>query len=197
MTRQLRGPIRSCSGQSLLEMAILMPFLLLLVFGVVDMGHLLLNQHVVTKLAREGSNLTSRNTTLEDAAAALTTMSTRPVDFSSNSRVILSVLKRGATTGTANYDRIFLYQRHHVGTLAATSRLTMAGTGSFMGPPDYQAANADTNAGLQVTNVPADLIAPKGGMIYVTEIFTTHSALGPLAVFGVTLPSTLYSIAYF
>jgi hypothetical protein len=34
-------------------------------------------------------------------------------------------------------------------------------------------------------------------MIYVTEIYTTHEALGPLAVFGVTLPSTLYSIAYF
>ena len=197
MIRRTHVRVRGCRGQSLLEMALVMPFLLLLGFGVVDMGHLLLNQHLVTKLAREGSNLTSRNTSLEDAVAALTTMSARPVDFSSHSRVILSVLKRGATTGTANYDRIFLYQRHAYGPLAAQSKLSTVGAGSFAGPPDYQAANADNDVGLQVTNVPANLIAPRGGMIYVTEIYTTHDALGPLAVFGVTLPSTLYSIAYF
>ena len=37
----------------------------------------------------------------------------------------------------------------------------------------------------------------RGGLVYVTEIFTTHNLLTPLDRFGVTVPNTLYSIAYF
>ncbi len=184
-------------GQSLVEFALLAPLLLLLVLGVVDTGYLLLNQHVVTKLAREGSNLISRNTSLEDAVDTLASMSARPVDFGTRSRVIFSVLKRGATVGTPNYGRIILYQRTEHGVLARTSRLATLGTGSFGGAPDYIAASSDSDASLRVTNVPADLIVPKGGMIYITEVFTTHAALSPLARFGIDMPSTLYSIAYF
>ena len=34
-------------------------------------------------------------------------------------------------------------------------------------------------------------------MIYVTEIYTKHVLLTPLDRFGITVPQTLYSIAYF
>jgi hypothetical protein len=127
----------------------------------------------------------------------MTSMSARPVDFSTRSKVIFSVLKKGATTGTANYDQIFLYQRHEYGSLANGSKLATRGGGTFSGPPDYQAANADSNTGLQVTNVPANLITSRGGMVYVTEIYTTHQLLTPIANWGVSIPTTLYSIAYF
>ena len=36
-----------------------------------------------------------------------------------------------------------------------------------------------------------------GGMLYVTEIYTRHPLITPFDRFGVQLPSTLYSIAYF
>jgi hypothetical protein len=186
-----------CRGNAIVEMTVVLPFLLLLTFGVVDLGYLLLDHHVVSKLAREGSNLISRNTSIQDAVTALSTMSARPVDLGTRSKVIFSVLKKGVTTGTANYDRIFLYQRHEYGPLSASSKLSMSGGGSFGGPPEYVAANSDNNPGLQVTNVPANLIQPRGGMIYVTEIFTTHDVLTPLGNFGVPIPTTLYSIAYF
>jgi len=190
---------RTCDsrGQSLIEFSILLPFLVMLAFGVSEMGWLLLDQHVVTKLAREGSNLISRNTTIQDAETALGTMSARPVNFGTSSKVIFSVLKKGATTGTANYDRIFLYQRHEYGAISGVSKLTTSGSGAFGSAPDYIAANSDNNTGLQVTNVASDLIAPRGGMVYVTEIFTTHSLLTPVNRFGIIVPTTLYSIAYF
>jgi hypothetical protein len=75
--------------------------------------------------------------------------------------------------------------------------LTTAGTGSFGPAPDYQAVNSDTNTGLRVTNVPANLIAVRGGMLYVTEIYTRHTLITPLERFGISVPQTLYSIAYF
>jgi hypothetical protein len=189
--------LRSATGQSLVEMAVVMPFMLLIALGVVEVSYFLLDQHVVTRIAREGSNLISRDVTLEDARNGLKSMSTRPVDLTNGSKVILTVLKRGATTGTANYDRIHVYAQHEYGTLGNTSKLTMRGGGSFGGPPNYEAANADNNAGLQVTNVPADLVGARGGMIYVTEVFTTHALITPFERFGFRLPTTLYSIAYF
>jgi hypothetical protein len=193
----LRKRLADSRGQSLVEFALVLPFLLLLAFGVVDIGYLLLDQHVVAKLAREGSNLISRDTTLGDAVGALKSMTSPPVDFDSRSSVVFSVLKKGATVGTGNYDRIFLYQRHSSGAMAAASRLALAGSGSFGGPPYYQAVDSDNATGLRVTNVPANLIVPRGGTIYVTEIFTTHDLLTPLGSFGVPVPTTLYSIAYF
>ena len=63
--------------------------------------------------------------------------------------------------------------------------------------PDYQAANSDTDTRLQLTNLPANLIASPGDMVYITEIFTTHVLITPLDRLGITLPQTLYSIAYF
>ena len=106
-----------------------MPLVLVVALGVVEFGYALLDQHVVTKLTREGSNLISRDTTIDDAVTAMRSMSTRPVDFTTRSRMIFSVLKKGSTTGTANYDQVILYQRHEYGSLAGTQRAAHARRG--------------------------------------------------------------------
>jgi hypothetical protein len=185
----------SARGQGILEFAIVLPLVLILVLGVVEISYALLDQHIVTKLTREGSNLISRNTSLTDAGAVMRTMSTRPVDFSSSSHIIFSVVKKGATTGTANIDKDILYQRYEFGPLTAVSTLQTLGTGAFTGP-DYTALNSDTDTRLQITNLPTGLVA-SGGMIYITEIYSTHALITPLDRFGITVPPTLYSIAYF
>jgi hypothetical protein len=190
--------LRSCRGQSLLEFALVMPVVLLVALGVIEFGYALLDQHVVTRLTREGSNLISRFTTIEDAETALATMSTRPVNFGTNSKVIFSVLKKGATVGTTNYNQVILYQRHEYGSLGGvSSTLQTRGSGSFRGAPDYQANNSDTDSNLQVFPLPANINLATGGFLYVTEVFTEHTPLTPIGNFGITLPNQLYSIAYF
>jgi Flp pilus assembly protein TadG len=193
-----RARLRDSSGQSLMEFALTLPLMLLVVLGIVELGFGLFDKHVITRLTREGANMISRNTTLEDARNVLVTMSTRPVNFDDGtSKLILSVLRRGNTAGTANNNQLFLYQRHVYGTAAGTSAVQMAGSGSFGGPPDYQAANADNNPGLRLVNPPAGLAGVPGSMIYVAEIYTTHTAITPLGNFGVTVPTRLYAISYF
>jgi Flp pilus assembly protein TadG len=190
--------MRREQGQSIVEFALTLPLLVLLVLGVLELSSALLDQHVVTRLAREGSNLISRDTSLQDAGVAMRTMVSRPINFNSGSTAIFSVIKRGATTGTVNFDKLILYQRYTFGTLSGVSSfLQTRGSGSFAGPPNYEASNSDNNANLQVTNVPANLVAVKGAMIYITEIFTQHNLITPLNNFGVTVPTTLYSVAYF
>ena len=188
---------KDSSGQSVIEFAIVMPLVCLLVLGVVEVGYALLDQQVVTKLTREGSNLISRNSTLQDATTALRTMATRPVDFNNGSKMIFSVLKRGATAGTPNYQKIILYQRTQYGNGTGSSKLNTAGNGSFGGAPDYVANNSDTDTRLQITNVPNNLITVDGALMYVTEVYTRHALITPFDRFGVTVPQNLYSIAYF
>jgi Flp pilus assembly protein TadG len=188
---------RNASGQSLLEFAIVMPVVCVLALGVVEVGWGLLDAHIVTRLAREGSNLISRDTTLQDATSAMRGMNTRPVNFDAGSKVIFSVIKNVATTTAPNFNKPVLYQRFEYGSFPQSSKLTLSGSGSFGPAPEYQAVNSDTNTGLQVTNLPANVGTTLGGMVYVTEIFSPHAMITPFNSFGFTMPASLYSIAYF
>lgn len=191
-----RQTMRGAKGQSILEFTIVLPLILLLLLGSVEVGYLVLDQQAVTRMTREGSNLISRNVTIADAATAMRTMAVRPVDFTTDSKIIFSVVKRGATAGTANYDKLFLYQRYQYGVFPASSKLQNSG-GSFGGAPDYEAINPDTNAALRITNLPLTLVPVRGGLVYVTELFNRHQLIAPFDRLGVGLPETLYSIAYF
>jgi hypothetical protein len=188
-------PARSEDGQSLIEFALVLPFLLLLALGVIELSYALLDMHVVTSFSREGSNLISRNTSLQDTVNAMRQMSFRPVNLDDgSSKIILSVVKRVNTIGAGNYDKDILYQRLEYGSLPAASKLA-GGDGAFGPGPDYQALDADNDTGLRITNLPI-VLAP-GGMLYVTEVFTRHTLIAPLDRFGVSVPNQLYSIAYF
>ena len=78
MTRQAfstrRQRIAAERGQSLVEFAIVLPLLVVLALGVIEVSWALLDNHVLTKLSREGSNLISRDTSLQDAATAMRSM---------------------------------------------------------------------------------------------------------------------------
>ena len=185
------------AGQSLVEFAVVLPLLLLIVLGVVETGYMLLDQHIVSKLSREGSNLISRDSAIQDAVTAIREMSGAPINFDDGtSKVIFSIIKSGGVPGTANYKKAFLYQRHEYGTFPGQSRLSASG-GAFSGSPDYRAVNPDTDSRLQIVNCPPTLLSGPGSMAYVTEIFSRHTLITPLDRLGIRLPTSLYSIAYF
>jgi len=192
----IRLRLRDARGTALVEFSLVVPLILVLCLGVVEVSYALLDQHVVTKLTREGSNLISRNSSLQDAATALRSMSSRPVDFNASARMILSVVKNVNTVGAANFGKPVLYQRYEFGGLAASSALQTAGAGAFGGAPDYQAANSDNDVSLQVVNLAPNLVLP-GGLLYITEIYSTHQLITPFDRFGIQVPDKLYSIAYF
>jgi hypothetical protein len=185
------------SGQTLLEAALVAPLLILLAMGVVELGFEMRNQHNVNVLSREGSNLISRSTTLADAATVLTSEQNGTVNFSTNSQMIFSVIERGATVGSANYNSLILYQRYSTGGASYASKILTKGTGTFGGAPDYQAANADTDTSLEVTNAPAGVAAEIGALSYVTEIFSANTLMTALANWGITVPTEIYSVSYF
>lgn len=195
--RMRRAPLQAASGQTIIEMAFVLPVLLVVSLGVVELSYALLHQHVISRITREGANLISRDVTLLDASNALKTMSAAPVNFANGSQLVLSVLKKGSTVGTANYDKVVLYQRYAIGTLGTPSTLTTAGPAPVGPAPDFLTSNTDTNVNLRISNLPANVDVTRGGLLYVAEVFTQHAPLTPLNQFGVATPPTLRSIAYF
>ena len=193
----LRRISRGEEGQSMVEMAFILPILVVTALAVVEVSYALLDQHIVSKLSREGSNLISRDVALADAGTAMRTMTTRPVNFDVGSRLVFSVLKKVATGGSANFDRIVLYQRYEMGALAASSAIRTSGNGSFGAGPDYIAVNSDNDARLRVVGLPGNIDLTRGNLLYVTEVFTRHPLITPVDRFGISVPDTLYSIAYF
>jgi hypothetical protein len=188
--------LRDARGQSMVEMAMLMPFIVTLVLGVIETSYALLDHHVVTKMSREGANLISRDATLDAAFTAMQNMSTRPVDFNSRSRLILSVVKRPSTGTNKGFD--ILYQRHEFGAAVGSgSKLASSAGPSAFGPaPDYIANNSDNATILRISNLPSDF-QPEGNFTYVAEVYSTHPLITPFDRFGISIPTTLYSVAYF
>ena len=189
--------LRSSRGQSIVEFAICLPLLVLITLGVVETSQALMSQHVITKMAREGSNMISRETELTDAGTALQNMSANPAEFNANTYVVFSVLMRSASG--SNNGQLVLYQRYAIGNSSLGSS-HLNGSGTFNAANDYTAANPNNNTGLRVTNAPPNIASVPGGLIYVTEIFTAYDAstpIGNLAEFGIPVPTVLYSVAYF
>jgi hypothetical protein len=188
---------RDVGGQSLIEAGLVIPVVFFIAIGITELGVALRNQVVVSALAREGSNLISRDVSLEQAATVLETMANGPINLDGNTRVIFSVIKRGASEGTTNFDQLVLYQRFEFGDGPGESRLSTRGAGTFGDAPNYEAEDSDNDSDLQVTNAPAGIVTSVGGLVYVTEVITVHTPFTPLTNFGVTGPTELYSIAYF
>ena len=198
-TASFRRRAAGASGQSMIEMAMILPLIVTLVLGMIELSYALLDQHVVTKMTREGANLISRDASIDDAFAALQAMATRPIDFSTRTKVIFTVIKNISTTGAPNYNKNIVYQRAIKGAtgVGQNSLVTCSCSGSFGSGPDYSAPNPETDTSLQVTGgLPANSLS-LGGYMYVTEIYTSHPLITPFDRFGIAVPSTLYSIAYF
>ena len=195
--RTRRASLQAASGQTIIEMAFVLPVLLVVSLGVVELSYALLHQHVISRITREGANLISRDVTLLDASNALKTMSAAPVSFANGSQLVLSVLKKGSTVGSANFDKVVLYQRYAIGTLGTPSTLSTTGPAPVGPAPDFLTSNTDTNMNLRISNLPANVDVTRGGLLYVAEVFTQHAPLTPVNQFGVVTPQMLRSIAYF
>ena len=61
-TTSINKILRSKKGQSLIELTLITPLMLLLVFGVVEVGSVISTYLTITHTTREGANLTSRGT---------------------------------------------------------------------------------------------------------------------------------------
>ena len=183
-------------GQSLVEFAMVLPLVLVLALGIIEVSYALFENHLIIKLAREGANLISRGTKLGEAETSLLAATTAPVAFNAKGKLVLSVIKLG--DAGANLNQPIISQRRVVGTLSANSVLGNPPTSSYSGAPDYTAVNPNNDSSIRIAGaLPNGLTLAAGESVYVTEVYTRHDFITPFQNFGVTLPTNLYASAYF
>ena len=168
-----KTPIRfkQCSGQALVEFALISVLLLSLLFGLIDFGRAILVRQVMVNLSREGANLASRGTSFADTLNALVA-SAHPLVIDQKGFLILTTVSRdndGNLTITAQQSR---------GGTSVSSKVGQIGGGGV--------------------TLPNNSVPAPNQTLTVSEVFYTYEAWTPIGkLVGSSMPTTLYDAAYF
>ncbi|MCS7048282.1 MAG: pilus assembly protein [Verrucomicrobiae bacterium] len=161
------------SGQALIEFVFVGIFMLLLVFGLVDFGRALMMRQILVAVSREGANLASRGTSLEDTINAVS-ISAQPLNLLTNGYVIVTAVQRQSNGALRIADQ------RKAGALPHPSRV-----GNTIGGP----------ATLPPTSAE---VPPRGRTLYVVEVTHRYTPITPIGrLLGTVLPTQLTDVAYF
>lgn len=174
---KLLGRVR---GQAAAEFAVVSPLLLILICGAIDFGRALNDVQVMADLTRQGSNLASRGTPLNESNAAVVSGESG-LDLVHHGEVIsTSVTNENGTYKISGQDTS---TADGLTTLSATSKV---GTG--------------VGATATLPTAAQNAIPQNGQTVFITEVFYTFTPATPIGALTqnvISMPSTLYDSAYF
>jgi len=84
-------------GVALVELALLLPILVVLAFGVIDLGRLIHARLVVTNVSREGGSLASRDIQTGNNLITMLQSSAAPFNLQTQGRIYVTKIKAGMT----------------------------------------------------------------------------------------------------
>ena len=170
-TRSLpRRLLRDASGQEIIELVLVTPILLIVLFGTIELGHAFDVAHALTDLAREGANIASRGAAL-DTVLDVTLRNGGTVDLTDKGGVVVSEV----TVQSDGTPRI----------------VDQVSGGSEVRASRYGIVN-DPAAGL------GSLGLSVGRTVYIVEVFFSYDPLTPLGqIVPDVVPSVIYDRALF
>lgn len=161
------------SGASLAELAVILPVILVLLLGIVDMGRVLYSHQVLNDLSREAANLVSRGSTV-DAAFAAASFDEGPVSVSENGIMIVSTIRRRSIDDPTPW------------VIDQERRGTVSSAGSRVGAPGRAA------------NVPNLTTLEPGVTVIAVELMHGFEPLFGVDRFGLNFyPESIYEAAFF
>lgn len=142
------------SGQSVVELALVLPLVVLLLLGVADLFRIIYAYNMITNMSREGANLASR---------PLPAMNASPLD----SQVIMSTLGNAAPLDMSKNGMMYITRVEGTG---GSPILTTTPWNDHSGPPSKisQGTLPQELGGITLRN---------GDQIYLFEIFYTAEGL--------------------
>ena len=137
-------------GQTLIELALLLPLLLLLVFGVFEYARAVQTKNIIVNMSREGANLAARTQDLPQTIMAAIATTADPLDMGANGMIYITEVMGVNTSGTV--DPIVQRQfRYTSGGFLTANSIVWNGCGD----------NWDANG--ECTNMTGSLIADLEG----------------------------------
>jgi Flp pilus assembly pilin Flp len=91
---------RDESGAAALEMAIILPLILIILFGIIDFGRLLSARLVLTNVAREGGSLASRDIQAASNLISMLQVAGSPLDLVSAGQIYITQIDAGSSASS-------------------------------------------------------------------------------------------------
>jgi hypothetical protein len=111
------------SGQSMIELAMILPILLLLCFGAAELSHAILYNNILINMSREGANLASRTTQSPEFIIDALNHTSAPLQMEAQGMIFISRVK-GVDAGAGGVIAVIDEQYRAVhGNAALMSRL--------------------------------------------------------------------------
>jgi Flp pilus assembly protein TadG len=89
-------------GIAALELALILPILCVMAFGIIDFGRLIQARLVVANVSREGGSLASREIIVGNALLAALQASTSPLSLQVDGRIYVTRIRAGASRNSPN-----------------------------------------------------------------------------------------------
>jgi hypothetical protein len=121
----LRKSVKSKDGErgaAAVELAVILPTLLVMVFGVVDLGRLIQARLIVTNVSREGGSLVSRGFSSGTDLLNMLLSSGAPLDLNGSGRIYVSRITAGTSIEEDKRDPSLAVQ-WSAGTLSISSKI--------------------------------------------------------------------------
>jgi len=176
MKTQCLNILKKSDGAALVELAIILPVLLLLAFGVFEFGRAIQAKNIITSMSREGANLAARTQetpqTIMDAIAS----TADPLDMGANGMIFITEVM-GVDDGTGTVNPIVQEQDRYVngGYTTATSRV-WGGCSSWT--DGKCTVSGDLHADLEgdgaLTYSGMELSLNDGQTVYAVEVFYNY-----------------------
>ena len=182
MKTKIKKINREKSGQALVELPFAFLVLCVFVFGIIDFGRAIYDVEVMKNLIGEGSSMASRGTSVATTAQTVANYAGSDLNISTQGCVIV-------TSVTNNSGSLQVTGQASQGGIACTSKV---------GCLNGQGSCGSSSATLPAAAVTALTAEPTGSSLYVTEIFYSYNTVTPIsALSGNSMPSRLYSVAYY
>lgn len=158
-------------GTSLLELAILLPLLVVLVFGVIDFGRLIHARLVVTNVSREGGSLASRAPLSPSELISMLQSSATPFDLKNQGKIYVIKIKAGPS---AAQSLPYIDTKDYDGSYNVSSSIT----GNVGAPPGGLSSALYNHLVYETAQKTSDMAE-----ISVVEVFYLYTPITPLPRF--------------
>ena len=180
MKKQCLNILKKSDGAALVELAIILPLLLLLAFGVFEFGRAIQAKNIIVNMSREGANLAARTQEIPQTIMTAIASTADPLNMGANGMIFMTeVMGVDDGTSTNTVNPIVQEQYRYVGGgYAATSRVWGACTSwtdgkcTVSGNPiaDLEGDGAGTYSGMELS-------LKDGQTVYAVEIFYDYAPI--------------------
>jgi len=93
MKKQSLNMLKKSDGAALIELAIILPLLFLLVFGVFEFGRAIHAKNIITNMSREGANLASRTSSTTQEIMNAIASTAQPLAMTTNGMLFITEVR--------------------------------------------------------------------------------------------------------